>query len=149
MVFLGGAVLANLVSFFLHRVPQVRANPKSRSPTRTTCGYPSRSGRNKARAPWQNSAHDKRLYLGGFIRIWSGLLFHALGFLPCFRMICKPCLSHVLPLFSPTRNPLSISFLPSALLLRPLPSYIVPRLVWCGWFGTGDRKERNILSTLL
>jgi actin-related protein 2 len=61
MVFLGGAVLANLVS--LHHIlflSESEANLcNNRSPTRTTCGYPSRSGRNKVLVHWPSLAPGK------------------------------------------------------------------------------------------
>lgn len=49
----------NLASVNSSRNP---TNTILRSPTRRTCGYLSRSGRNRAHALWQNSARDKRLY---------------------------------------------------------------------------------------
>lgn len=81
MVFLGGAVLANLVSSFTTNSTLSRMLIQiSRSPTRTTCGYPNRSGRNRAPARWPSSARDKRLYLAArfsflrFSRTTSALL---------------------------------------------------------------------------
>lgn len=72
-MFLGGAVLANLVSSFKSIYQFSFSLTPIRLPTRTTCGYPSRSGRNKALVPWQNLARDKLLYLPSFHleAVWS------------------------------------------------------------------------------
>lgn len=53
MVFLGGAVLANIVrqhlSILLNLPRAIRSNQDNRWPTRRTCGSPSKNGRNKGR----------------------------------------------------------------------------------------------------
>jgi actin-related protein 2 len=61
MVFLGGAVLANLVCYYpILFLSKSQANIcNNRSPTRTTCGCPSRSGRNKVLVRWPSLAPGK------------------------------------------------------------------------------------------
>lgn len=53
MVFLGGAVLANIVSHIIYELVQ-RYNMlmRCRWRTRTTCGYPSRNGRSRVHVLW-------------------------------------------------------------------------------------------------
>lgn len=72
MVFLGGAVLANLVSLLILPIsPYIPirlftrhtiADTVTRSPTRRICGLPSKSGRNRVHVPWPSSALDSCLF---------------------------------------------------------------------------------------
>jgi hypothetical protein len=57
MVFLGGAVLANIVSPVLVSA-QLNTLTMRRWLTRKTCGYPKRSGRSKAQERWRSSVRD-------------------------------------------------------------------------------------------
>lgn len=136
MVFLGGAVLANLVRpnyFFLRNPSQRKAIYLHviRLPTRTTCGYPNRSGRNRARVLWQNLVRGKSNVLR---RLFYGLLS-----LLFFRLVLLRTLPHylqaVLPCFF--HDPLC-----------RYPSHFVPYLIassilcldWSGAGGLGPLK---------
>jgi hypothetical protein len=57
MVFLGGAVLANIVSGSIYHSAD-KLLTLSRWPTRRTCGYQSKSGRSRARERWRSWARD-------------------------------------------------------------------------------------------
>lgn len=135
MVFLGGAVLANLVSLFTH-ISHLKVLTKIyRSPTRTTCGYPSKSGRNRAPARWPSSALDKRLYLVRF----------SFSRLPTTSAFPQAVFAQFLLCHSPLTL---VDILPP--LLQCLPVSILC-LDWsgAGGFGAVDIKERNnLLSTV-
>lgn len=59
MVFLGGAVLANIVSDS-HGTYQKQTLTWCRWPTKRTCGYPRQNGRSKERARWRSWVQDKQ-----------------------------------------------------------------------------------------
>lgn len=60
MVFLGGAVLANIVSVLVSTYDPCMLTGLDRWPTSMTCGYPSRSGKNREPARWRSLARDSR-----------------------------------------------------------------------------------------
>lgn len=60
MVFLGGAVLANIVSLELD-IDMSNADDNHRWPTRKACGYPSKNGKNRVPALSTSWAPDERL----------------------------------------------------------------------------------------
>jgi hypothetical protein len=59
MVFLGGAVLANIVSSLEILPVSNKLTDVFRWPTRKACGYPSKNGKNKVLVLWTSWVHDE------------------------------------------------------------------------------------------
>jgi hypothetical protein len=73
MVFLGGAVLANIVSLPLKNPFRIEESKKLtdvfRWPTRKACGYPSKSGKNKVLVLWTSWVHDDKIMHASILQI--------------------------------------------------------------------------------
>lgn len=146
MVFLGGAVLANLVSLVSFPLtPALLTLFSSDCRQGRHVGEQAGVGGTGCTRPGQARPAMNGFYLGGS---WSAPFFS--DFL--LRIVCKPYCLGLFSLFSfpslPPPSPHHCRYTPVHLVVSPVSSpasYIVPRLVWRGWIqGVHGRKERNI-----